>query len=166
MRIRNTLLSLAALNAVAVPCAADTIPPPYIREETLLEYLENDHAQWKLMEGIYAESLREEADSLADEIFDHLQAAPETADAFLAAHEAFFAFAETQARYCEEVQWRDLGTGESSWGSGYGETALAVLCSLYWNRVLYYREVLHSVAQGGFTDAVFETLPFSEIGGR
>ena len=144
---------------------SDSIPVPDIHEESLLDYLDNDYAQWKIMESIYAVTLREEADSLAEEITLRLQRAPEAADAFLATHEAFFSFAETQAAYSEEVQWNDLTTGESSWGTGYGDTALSVLCSLYWERVLYYREVLSSVSGGGFTDAVFKTLPYEEIGG-
>ncbi len=144
---------------------ADSIPVPNVHEESLLQYLDSDFAQWKIMESIYAEALREEADSLAEEISRHLLRVPETADAFSAAHRAFFTYAESQAAYSEEVQWKDLTSGESSWGSGYGDTALSVLCSLYWERVLYYREVLSSVSGGGFTDAVFKTLPYEEIGG-
>jgi hypothetical protein len=160
MRSMTFLLLLAVC-----PCLADGLPPPDVTGETLRSYTESMADTWKLAASMYAEALRAEADSLAGEIGLLLGGVPEAAGAFGRSHEAFTAHAGAQAEFSETLQWYDLSSGEAYFGSGYGETAIMVLCSLYWERVLYYREVMGSLSRGGIVDAVFPVLETDSIGG-
>ncbi len=160
MRTLTFILLLAAC-----PCLADGLPNPEVDRETLRSYAERVADHWKLSASVYAEALKAEADSLAVEIELLLDGVPEAAGAFGRSHEAFTNHARTQAEFCETLQWYDLSSGEAYYGSGYGETAIMVLCSLYWERVLYYRDLMGSLSRGGIVDAVFPVLETDSIGG-
>ncbi len=160
MRSLTFLLLLAAC-----PCLSDGLPPPEVTGETLRSYTERVADHWKLSASVYAEALQAEADSLAGEIELLLGGVPEAAGAFGRSHEAFTEYARTQAEFSETLQWYDLSSGEAYYGSGYGETALMVLCSLYWERVVYYRDLMGSQSRGGIVDAFFPVLETDSIGG-
>ncbi len=105
--------------------------------------------------SVYAEALQAEPTACRGDRTSFWGGVPEAAGAFGRSHEAFTEYARTQAEFSETLQWYDLSSGEAYYGSGYGETALMVLCSLYWERVVYYRDLMGSQSRGGIVDAFF-----------
>lgn len=164
--MRSFHMSIIALVLIFVSSAnADSIPPPDIHSQSLQEYIGNDIANWKILHSIYVISLEEELDSLATEIRISLENIPPAETLFWEAHSAFMLYSTAQSGYEETVQWYDITTGEAYFGSGGGYLSLSVLSSLYWQRILYYREILKSTSAGDFLDSHFQLLPDSLTGG-
>lgn len=144
---------------------ADPLPDPDIQESSLSEYVSIDPLMWKILGSTYISALLDETERLAFEILFELKAVPEVAELFTASHESFIAFADAQAAFSEEVQWASTSTGETSWGSGHGDTTISIFATLYWERILYYRELLEEIRSSDFPVSVYPILPGAEVGG-
>ena len=143
---------------------SDSIDPPDIHTETLQEYVYSggDNAEAKIRMSIYLDSLGSELEALTFEVENDLINTPELLEGFREAHQSFLEFADCWSEVVEDVQWYDLSTGESYWGTGYGYSYSWCRADLYWERILIYRQFLNENLSDGFCSF---PVPSSEIGG-
>ncbi len=164
---RKCSFQILILMIVFAFASADEAPAPDIREQSVQEYIESAEACFdrKILFSLYIDAMKVELDDLAARINIALSEVPSLQESFREAHEDFTACCHSRAALGEDIQWYNLETGESYFGSGYGYTRMSIIASMYWEQTGVYRHILETASEDPFIYESFVVLPDSLIGG-
>lgn len=135
--------------AIASTGVADPIDPPYVRNQTLEQYVYasmDPLAEMLLRQSLYLDSLHSEFDRLSKDIVALLGYKPALQDLFIEDHQAFLAAVHLHASFLEEVQWYNLSNDEPAYGTGMGEVYIMESVILIQERIVEYNDLLYSLA--------------------
>ena len=159
------IIIILVVLALCLPASGDSIPSPDVKTQSLREYTLCNLDDPGLLCAMYASALETQLDSLYLEILPMMDKAPQVRHSFMEAHRTFLEYADSWALFEESSQWFDLRSGEYYFGSGSGYQENYVLCTLYWQQILYYRELVSAVSEDGFVTHLMEIKPDSLLGG-
>lgn len=166
--MNRSLASLAALAlavAVAAPVNAQTCRKVDIYRVSMSRYVDAATTTVDMKQAVfdYVGVLQAEAGRLRGQVKELLAASPELSAALDAAHEATLAYGRAMGALSDDLDFFDIGTGETGPGSVAGFELAAFQARTTWRLIVAYQALLGS--RDGASFDMVSPLATDDIGG-